>query len=175
VCRSLLWVTDPNEGDRPRTKRTFVEPEIYYARLPAAYLSAGALITDPDGRVLLVDPNYRDHWLLPGGGVDDNEPPEAACLRELKEELGFDVPVGPLLVVSWQPGRGERPRPTVSFVFDGGILENPGRIRLQEDELDGFAFFEPDEAVTRLGPIGHRLPAALRAREARIPAFLSQT
>lgn len=166
-------MTDASEDDRRRATSTFVEPEIYYARLATAYVTAGGLITDTAGRVLLVDPNYRDHWLLPGGAADDNEPPEAACARELKEELGLDLPVGPLLVIAWRPAYGDRPRPTVSFVFDGGTLESPERIRIQEDELDGHGFFEPGEAVERLGPGGRRLTAALRARETRVPVFQS--
>jgi 8-oxo-dGTP diphosphatase len=167
-------VTDAREDHRTPAKHTFVEPEIYYARLASAYVTAGALITDPDGRVLLVDPNYRDHWLLPGGAADDNESPEAACAREVKEELGLNLPVGPLLVVGWRPARGERPRPTVSFLFDGGTLDHAERIRLQAEELDAYGFFEPGEAAARLGPGGLRLPAALRARDTKVPVFQSQ-
>jgi len=152
----------------------YVAPEIYYAGLAAAYVTAGAVISDPAGNVLLVKPNYRDHWLLPGGTADENEPPEAACARELREELGLDLPVGPLLLVGWAPARAERPRPIVGFVFDGGTLEDPGRIRLQEDELDDHGLFPPGEAVVRLGPLGHRLPPALRARETGIPHYLSE-
>jgi 8-oxo-dGTP diphosphatase len=166
---------DVNGGDPPVTRpHNFVEPEIYYAGLAAAYVTAGAVITDPPGRVLLVKPNYRDHWLLPGGTADDNEPPEAACARELREEIGLDLPVGPLLLVGWTPARADRPRPIVGFIFDGGTLDRPESIRLQEDELDDHAFFEPDQAVVRLGPIGHRLPPALRARETKIPHYLSE-
>jgi 8-oxo-dGTP diphosphatase len=162
-------------SDRPVAGRsTFVEPEIYYAGLAAAYVTGGALITDPAGRVLLVKPNYRDHWLLPGGTAEDNEPPEAACARELKEEIGLVLRVGPLLVVDWKPAREERPRPTVSFVFDAGVLDDPGQIRLQEDELDDHGFFEPGKATALLGPGAARLPAALRARETKAPVYLPQ-
>ncbi|MDN3358370.1 NUDIX hydrolase [Actinomadura sp. DC4] len=159
--------------DGGKQRGSFVEPEIYYAGLAAAFVTAGALITDGGGRVLLVKPNYRDHWLFPGGTADDNESPEAACAREIKEELGLDLPLGPLLLVDWRPARAERPRPTVSFIFDAGILENPDRIRLQEDELDDHAFFEPGKAATLLGHVGDRLPAALRAREAGGLVYMS--
>jgi hypothetical protein len=72
--------------DGGKGRGSFVEPEIYYAGLAAAFVTAGALITDTGGRVLLVKPNYRDHWLFPGGTADDNESPEAACAREIKED-----------------------------------------------------------------------------------------
>lgn len=169
--RSLRGVTD--DATRPDGRSTsFVEPEIYFARLAAAYVTAGALITDSEGRVLVVKPNYRDHWLFPGGAADHNEAPEDACARELREELGLDLPVGPLLVVAWAPLRGDRVRPTVGFVFDAGVLDRPERIRLQEDELDDHAFLEPGEAAGRLGPAGELLAPALRARETKVPVYV---
>jgi 8-oxo-dGTP diphosphatase len=161
--------------DATKTPNGFVEPEIYYAGLAAAFVTAGALITDRAGRVLLVKPNYRDHWLFPGGAADDNESPEAACARELEEELGLSLPVGPLLLVGWRPARAERPRPTVSFLFDGGTLDRPERIRLQEDELDDHAFLEPAEAAARLGPVADRLPVALRARATKSLLYTSES
>ena len=161
--------------DATKNQGGFVEPEIYYAGLAAAFVTAGALITDQAGRVLLVKPNYRDHWLFPGGAADDNESPEAACARELEEEIGLALPLGPLLLVDWRPARAERPRPTVSFIFDAGTLDSPERIRLQEDELDDHAFFEPAEAAARLGPIAARLPVALRARETKSLLYTSES
>ena len=56
---------------------------------------AVALI-DADGRTLLQQrPSHKEHgglWEFPGGKIDAGERPEAALIRELKEELGIDVP-----------------------------------------------------------------------------------
>ena len=56
---------------------------------------AVALI-DADGRVLLQQrPSHKEHgglWEFPGGKIDAGELPEAALIRELKEELGITVP-----------------------------------------------------------------------------------
>src|SRR5579862_6034436 len=117
----------------------------WYAGLPTMFGSAAALLTDPTGRVLLVKPNYRDYWSLPGGIIEHGEPPHAGCRREVAEELGLDITPGPLLAIDWTPPAGVRPRPIVHFVFDGGELEEHAPIRLQEEELDGYRFVEPGE------------------------------
>jgi predicted NUDIX family NTP pyrophosphohydrolase len=60
-------------------------------------LSAGLVMVDPRGRVLLVHPGgpffkRRDAgvWSIPKGLIEPGEAPEAAALREFREELGFD-------------------------------------------------------------------------------------
>ena len=107
------------------------EEAAWYARLPTMFGAAAALFTGADGRVLLVKPNYRDHWSLPGGILEPGEPPHEGCRREVKEELGLDITPGRLLVVGWSGPHGVRPRPVVHFVFDGGTLPDarPARRR----------------------------------------------
>ena len=57
-------------------------------------VSAAALI-DADGRVLLAQrpagKSLAGLWEFPGGKVEPGESPEAALIRELKEELGIDT------------------------------------------------------------------------------------
>jgi 8-oxo-dGTP pyrophosphatase MutT (NUDIX family) len=45
-----------------------------------------------DGKVLLVRTSYRNCYSLPGGFVRRGEPPLQAARRELREELGIDLP-----------------------------------------------------------------------------------
>ncbi len=57
-------------------------------------VSAVALI-DPDGRVLLAQrpegKSLAGLWEFPGGKVEPGESPEAALIRELREELGIET------------------------------------------------------------------------------------
>jgi len=96
-------------------------PDIYVASLARKRMAAGALCRDRAGRVLLVDPVYRDTWDLPGGAVEAEESPQAACRREVAEELGLDRPVGRVLALDWVPSRPERPEGLI-VVYDGGVL-----------------------------------------------------
>lgn len=109
-------------------------------------LAAGALFRDEAGRILLVDPVYKDTWEIPGGVVDHGESPREACIREIREELGLEQPPGRLLVVD----HCRRPYVQwegIRFVFAGGVLDGDTieRIVLPDDELRGFRFVVPDE------------------------------
>lgn len=57
-------------------------------------VSAVALV-DLDGRVLLSQrPQHKQMgglWEFPGGKVENNESPESALIREIKEEIGIDI------------------------------------------------------------------------------------
>jgi mutator protein MutT len=63
-------------------------------------LAVGAVVLREDGAVLLVrraHPPAVGSWTLPGGKVEDGETPEQAIVREIREETGLTVEVGPVL------------------------------------------------------------------------------
>jgi ADP-ribose pyrophosphatase YjhB (NUDIX family) len=136
----------------------------YIASLPRVLAGAAALFRDAEGRVLLVEPNYREGWALPGGTIesDDGETPRQGARRETLEEIGLDREPGRLLAVDWVHGVG-RP-PLVAYLYDGGVLTEAElkAIRLQEEELLSWRLVPREEIADHLpGALGRRVLTAL--------------
>ena len=85
-------------------------------RIPA---SAGALIYDGDGRLLILKPTYKKGWTIPGGQIDDGESPWQACRRETREECGLEIERARLVCVDYRTPGPARPG-GIRFVFDCG-------------------------------------------------------
>lgn len=57
---------------------------------------SGVLFSNDRSQVVLILRRDVPVWVLPGGGVDPDESPEAAILREILEETGFHVKISRL-------------------------------------------------------------------------------
>jgi 8-oxo-dGTP diphosphatase len=74
----------------------------------------GAIVRDAEDRLLVIRrdrPPGVDLWSLPGGRVEPGENDLAAVVREIAEETGLKVRVGPLV------GAVERPGPSADVVY----------------------------------------------------------
>lgn len=95
-------------------------------------LAAYAVIVDERQRILLALWNevQPPRWTMPGGGVELAETVEEAVVRELREETGYAVRVGPLLGVHSQvfapeargTAPGARPLKSVRIFFAATII-----------------------------------------------------
>ncbi|MCU0266457.1 MAG: NUDIX hydrolase, partial [Actinomycetia bacterium] len=95
--------------------------EEFPPRIPA---SAGALVWDRTGRLLILDPTYKRGWTIPGGIVEaDGETPWEACCRETREECGLEVTRGRLVCVDFLRPRPNRPG-GMRFLFDCGTFDD---------------------------------------------------
>lgn len=148
-----------------------VTRKAYQKSLPRKRISAGCLLYDENGRILLVDPTYKKFWEIPGGTVEAGESPWEACTREIAEELGLDIKPTRLLCVDYSGETSTRTE-SLNFIFDGGILtpDDLERIVLPAKELRAFRLVAPEEAYTllrrRLRRRVQRALAALQRGEA---------
>ncbi len=138
-------------------------------RIPA---SAGGLIRDHRGRLLILKPTYKSGWTIPGGQMEaDGETPWDACRREIREETGLTVTTGRLACVDFLRPRSDRPG-GLRFLFDCGSIDQAAaaRIILQEDEIGDHRWVDATEADRLLsGPVGRRVA---RASEAESTVYL---
>ncbi len=137
--------------------------------LPTIPVSAGALIFDRKGRLLILKPTYKSGWTIPGGVMEaDGESPWQACQREVREECGLTVLTGRLACMDFRRQRPGRPG-GIRYLFDCGRLDEAalGEIVLQSEEISEFRFVRLGEALTLLrGPIRRRVRAARGAKSA---------
>ncbi|HEX4787283.1 MAG TPA: NUDIX hydrolase [Actinospica sp.] len=142
--------------------------DAFLAGLPAVYVGVGGLIGNPAGEILIVKPTYKPGWEIPGGGMDADEYPRETLRRELAEEIGFTLEPGRLLAVDFSLARPQRPRPSIMYVYDCGVLDarQQARITLPLDELSEHRFVAP-EALGELlpGRLARRVLEAVRQRD----------
>ncbi len=66
-------------------------------------IAAYGVCRDPEGRLLLARASpaitLKGRWFLPGGGVHHGEHPTDSLTREIEEESGLKISVGPLFDV----------------------------------------------------------------------------
>jgi 8-oxo-dGTP diphosphatase len=141
--------------------------DVVDAELPAVPVSAGALIFDRAGRLLILKPTYKSGWTIPGGVMEaDGETPWDACRREVREECGIDVRAGRLACVDFRPGRRGRAG-GIRFLFDCGPASQAAldAITVQPEEIAEFRLVPLDTALVLLrSPIRRRVRAATKHR-----------
>jgi ADP-ribose pyrophosphatase YjhB (NUDIX family) len=135
--------------------------------LPGIPVSAGALVFDRAGRLLILKPTYKSGWTIPGGVMEaDGESPWEACRREVREETGIDVSYGRLAAMDFRRPRPGRPG-GIRFLFDCGRVSDEALagLKLQPEEISEARLVPLTDALPLLrGPIRRRVRAATRGR-----------
>ncbi|MFE3882733.1 NUDIX domain-containing protein [Streptomyces lydicus] len=143
------------------------------AKMARPRMASGALFFDEQGRVLMLEPTYKDYREIPGGYVETGESPLQACVREVREELGISPEIGRLLAVDWAPNPADGDK--VLYLFDGGVLpaELREQIQLQAEEVGAYDFHPVDAVASCTIPrLARRIEAAVVARAEGRVAYL---
>jgi ADP-ribose pyrophosphatase YjhB (NUDIX family) len=131
--------------------------------LPTIPTSAGALIFDQAGRLLILKPTYKTGWTIPGGVMEaDGETPWEACRREVREECGIEVHRGRLACMDFRRPKSGRAG-GVRFLFDCGRIDDEALagIVVQPEEISEYRLAAVPDALALLrGPVRRRVRAA---------------
>ncbi|HEX8706821.1 MAG TPA: NUDIX domain-containing protein [Pyrinomonadaceae bacterium] len=118
---------------------------------PRFTVTAGAVVLDEAGRVLLLNHVFRpgSGWGLPGGFIEKGEQPEEAIRRELREEIGLELASVELLSV-----RAIRKPSQVEILFRCRPQGATGRRSMEIKTIEWFA---PDQLPPELSSDQRRL------------------
>ena len=100
-------------------------------------VSVAGVITDDDGRALLIRRRDTLHWEPPGGVLELDESIEAGLRREVREETGLTIEPIALTGVYKNMTRG-----ILALVFRCNVIS--GHLAVN-DEVSGFQWATPEE------------------------------
>ena len=112
-----------------------------------------AVIFDDDKNIALLHATKYNYYKLPGGGIEKDEDPEEALLRECLEEIGCNVKIikdlGTILEYRKKLNLKQR-----SYCYVGSIVGKKGVPHLMEDEIEeGFetVWLPIEKALDKVG------------------------
>ena len=115
-------------------------------------VGVGGVIVD-DGRVVLIRRRFEPlagEWSLPGGTLEVGETLEAGVAREMEEETGLQVEVGPVVEVFDRIMRDDAGRVRFHFVLVDFLCWPVGGALAAASDVSAAALVDPLE----LGPYG---------------------
>ena len=143
--------------------------------LPKKIVGTAVLFFNNKDELLIVKPDYKEGWLVPGGSVEEKEAPLECAIRETKEEIGLDIPEMKLVGIFCSPKKSPQHFDSLKFIFFGGVLneEQISQIKLQADELEEYDFKSTSEAMLLLSPsLQKSVPACLEAIKNKTFAYI---
>lgn len=111
--------------------------------------SAGGMVFNSQGQVLITQHSQNLHWSFPKGLIDEGETPETAAIREVREEGGIEAEITAKVGYSKYTYtlNGEKIFKVVTFFL---MKYLSGDIKDHDFEVLDSGWFNPEEAIKKL-------------------------
>ena len=110
--------------------------------------TVGALVTNPEGKVLVVRTGkWRGTWGVPGGKVEWGETLEAALLREFREEVGLDLEQVRFALLQ-EAVDDPQFHQSAHFVLSNYYAHSGASVITPNHEIEEWAWVTPEQAFT---------------------------
>ena len=96
------------------------------------YGARGIVIRD-DGKIAVFNKANKNEYKLPGGGIEKDEEPKLAFLREVLEETGCKVEIIKELGITEEYKSLDNFK-QISYVFVGRVIEDTGKLSVTKKE-----------------------------------------
>ena len=128
------------------------------------HFTASALILNKDSKILLHYHKKLGVWLYPGGHIEDNETPDEAIIREVKEETGLEIEIAGNLdekindknadvsilhnpyTILYERIQGKDEHYHIDLIYICKII-NENKLKYNEKESCGIAFFNYNDIL----------------------------
>lgn len=121
----------------------------WQASLPKKKVAVKVILKSDKGNILLIKPDYKDTWQMPGGGVDEFEDPNIAAVRETEEETGVKIETSDLRLVD----SIFKAKEDYLFLLFECIKSFPedADYSVEDEEIEEYRFIKPSE-ISKLLP-----------------------
>jgi 8-oxo-dGTP diphosphatase len=111
-------------------------------------VGVGAVVLDEHGKVVLIRRRFEPlagQWSIPGGTLELGETLEAGVAREIREETGLDVAVGPVIEVFDRIMLDDEKRVRYHFVLVDYLCRPTGGTLVAGSDVDAAVLAHPDD------------------------------
>lgn len=102
---------------------------------------SAVFLFDKSGRkLLLVRRRDVPIWVIPGGGIEENETPEQGAIRETKEETGFDIKIVRKIAEYTYKNKEKK-----NHIFEARVMGGKAKLSKESKEVSFFPIEELPE------------------------------
>lgn len=119
------------------------------------FCATACIVDKKERKILFIHHKKLNKWLFVGGHIEENEDPETAVFREVKEETNLDI----TLLGNRYPRQEDFIKPFALQrnivnenhihidIFYIALANNPEQIKAKEDEVLNYKWFSKEEII----------------------------